>query len=216
MLLTEANECDSEKVLSTGRVDGWIEDFDIVHKNEPITKQSLCRITHLYMKKVLNIVDEDDWQSATKLLDLYDCRTCVIHIAQMYVKGIVKSKSATEFGNNDFISLDEAKEILIRIKEHAVSKTTRQSGLKAQYISFEQAISGDYFLVDVRGSREIQAFPVENAFCCPMGEIIKNPDVLSRYRDKPLVLFCSEGYQSKIAAQCLLDAGYENVYYSKL
>ena len=35
--------------------------------------------------------------------------------------------------------------------------------------------------------------------------------MFSENRDKLILLYCKEGYQSKAAAQCLAEAGYKNV-----
>jgi rhodanese-related sulfurtransferase len=65
--------------------------------------------------------------------------------------------------------------------------------------------------VDVRTEREYEVAPMENAINVPLLSLIKNPFLFSENRDKTILLYCQEGYQSKAAAQCLLEAGYEKV-----
>ena len=66
-------------------------------------------------------------------------------------------------------------------------------------------------IVDVRTEKEYAESSLPGAVNIPLLSIIKNPFVLSENRDKIIVLYCREGYQSKAAARCLLEAGYKQV-----
>ena len=68
-------------------------------------------------------------------------------------------------------------------------------------------------LVDVRTEREYEENHMENAINVPLLSIIKNPVVFSDNRNNMIWLYCKEGYQSRAAAQCLLEAGYSGVKY---
>ncbi|MBP5606668.1 MAG: hypothetical protein J6X66_00155, partial [Lachnospiraceae bacterium] len=48
-------------------------------------------ILHIYMKEVAGIPDLKDIGKASVLRDLYDCRKCVNHIAQVYLRGLIKA-----------------------------------------------------------------------------------------------------------------------------
>ncbi len=46
---------------------------------------------HKYLRDVLGIPDLTDISGADVLRDLYDCRKCVNHIAQVYLRGLMKA-----------------------------------------------------------------------------------------------------------------------------
>jgi rhodanese-related sulfurtransferase len=66
-------------------------------------------------------------------------------------------------------------------------------------------------LVDVRPEREYGEEHINSAINAPLLSILKNPFMFSENREKNILLYCMEGYQSKAAAQCLKEAGYKNV-----
>lgn len=90
-----------------------------------ITRKQATIIIHEYLKRVLHEEDEKDVSKASELKDLYDCRVCVKHIEQVYVKGImdalISPQKADEtglpviFGGNEILSDDEADQIIDRI-----------------------------------------------------------------------------------------------------
>ncbi len=96
-----------------------------IPKEVDITKKQAAIIAHEYIKKILHIEDEDDITAANQLRDLYDCRVCAHHIAQVYCKGIMGAMiDATAagthelpmlFGVNEPLSEAEASTIAERI-----------------------------------------------------------------------------------------------------
>ena len=72
------------------RREGWIEEWDVLHGNEPLLRKNAARILHMYMLKVLKEPDEaTDGPSWKVLRDIFDCRVCANHVAQVYDKGIM-------------------------------------------------------------------------------------------------------------------------------
>ena len=69
---------------------GVLEEIDLIESSRPILRGSAARILHLYMKKIRQEPDLEDWSRVKNLADLYDCRTCVQHIAQVVEKGIME------------------------------------------------------------------------------------------------------------------------------
>ena len=63
-----------------------------------INAGELCRLDaaimlHTYMREVVGIPDLEDISGAAVLKDLYDCRKCVNHIAQVYLRGLIRPVS---------------------------------------------------------------------------------------------------------------------------
>ena len=68
---------------------GVLETKDLSDPGEPIERRSVAEILHNYIRIVLDIKDEEDIKEAYILKDLFDCRVCANHIAQVYLKGIM-------------------------------------------------------------------------------------------------------------------------------
>lgn len=98
--------------------------LDSLAKERLLTKTSCAKIVHDFLRKVLKEAESDNWDPAKELLDLYDCNTCVAHIAECYVKGIMDEKSA---------DLDESQEggvtatPVSRVTSQTVSWATSQT-----------------------------------------------------------------------------------------
>lgn len=99
---------------------GIIDKHESEHPEEKVLRKDAARILHLYMLNVLNIKDEEDISQASVLKDLYDCRVCVNHIAQVYLKGIMKAHEYPGglliFDLNSEITEVEAKEAISILK----------------------------------------------------------------------------------------------------
>ena len=95
-----------------------------IPKESHITRKQTAIIVHAFLKTVLKETDEKDTKKAQRLKDLYDCRICVKHIEQVYVKGImmpfINEETAKEnslpilFGGNEPLTEDEADQIVNR------------------------------------------------------------------------------------------------------
>jgi len=82
--------CEDVALLHYGHVAGWLEDQDEVHPTAQLDKRTAARITHQFMKIELHIPDAPDISKAEVLKDLYTCRVCANHVAQVYVKNIME------------------------------------------------------------------------------------------------------------------------------
>ena len=90
-------EMEQEGIFARGREEGWLEAEDEVFKGRSITRKNVARICHMYLLKVMGISDLDI-SGASKLKDLYDCRVCANHIAQVYLRGIMDAKNIMRDG----------------------------------------------------------------------------------------------------------------------
>jgi len=106
-----------ETICNYGRKRGWLESQEAEFSDWKIDKRSAARIVHEFIRTELSNKDIDDIKKATVLKDLYDCRVCANHIAQVYLKGIMKAKSENEFGLVDKVTKEEALDIIGRMKQ---------------------------------------------------------------------------------------------------
>lgn len=84
------DEKDLPHLLLYGHKRGWLEDSDEINQKKPLDRRTAARIVHQFMKIEMHIPDEKDISKAEILKDLYTCRVCANHIAQVVVKKIMQ------------------------------------------------------------------------------------------------------------------------------
>ena len=91
-------------VFSKGLEKGWLEFEDKLYRDDDIARKNIARIIHMYLLKEKGIPDLQDISKAGELRDLYDCRVCANHVAQIYLRGIMGAKELSE--NSVFLWFD--------------------------------------------------------------------------------------------------------------
>ena len=86
----------AEDILRYGHYRGWLEDQDERHPGTLLNRQTAARIAHMFLLIECGLPDLSDITPATVLKDLYTCRVCANHIAQIYTRGIIKSWNEDE------------------------------------------------------------------------------------------------------------------------
>jgi len=81
----------NEEALDKAHTLGLIDMSDTGHPEKNVVRKKAAKILHMYLLNVMHAKDEDDISPASVMKDLYDCRVCVNHIAQVYLKGIMKA-----------------------------------------------------------------------------------------------------------------------------
>lgn len=197
---------------------GIIEDCDITNRDKPIERRSAARIVHEALLTELGERDEITWSAAENLVDLYSCHTCVIHIAQMYVKGIMLGKENHIFDVLGNITRAEAAAIVVRMidREQRIPQIESRK-LIITHLSPEEAREfmlkdSTAMLIDVRTNEEYNISHIERSICIPLRNIVNNPFSICEKKDTPIILYCQKGYKSSVAAQILIDAGYSRIY----
>lgn len=90
-----------------------------------ITRAEAAKAVHLYIRDSLGLPDLANISDAEVLKDLYDCRVCVNHIAQAFLRGIMPGKDMPGAMGRFFLAFDgqaplgeeEAERIMERLKE---------------------------------------------------------------------------------------------------
>ena len=95
-----------------------------IPSNEELTRNQAAKILHIFIRDVFglpDITDENVLQKATKLSDLYDCRTCAADIMQVYVRGImnpgyvIKETGLKMFGGRESLTDCEMEKVKQRL-----------------------------------------------------------------------------------------------------
>ena len=89
---------DTGDVFSKGLEKGWLEFEDKLYRDDDIARKNIARIIHMYLLKEKGITDLQDISKAGELRDLYDCRICANHVAQIYLRGIMGAKELSVNG----------------------------------------------------------------------------------------------------------------------
>lgn len=208
---------------SSGYIDyalykGIIEDTDLVNRSNPIERRSAARIVHESLLTEFLERDEEKWSAAEKLIDLYSCHTCVMHIAQVYVKGIMLGRDDNVFDVKDNMTFSEAAAIVVRMlvrgkripqSEDRAYKSKMIHPDEAREMMFTNRRS---ILIDVRTNEEYKQGHIDGSICVPLQDISNNPFSVCARKDTPIILYCQKGYKSSLAAQALIDAGYSKIY----
>ncbi|MDQ0058947.1 rhodanese-like domain-containing protein [Paenibacillus harenae] len=197
---------------------GIIEDYDLTNISKPIERRSAARIVHETLLTEFGERDEYEWSAAENLKDLYSCHTCVMHIAQMYVKGIMLGRDHNLFDAAGSLTHAEAAAIVVRMldREQRIPQTggrVFQSKSLTPDEAWELMLNDPTgMLVDVRTHEEYQTGHIQESICIPLRDISNNPFSVCVRKDTPLIIYCQRGYKSSAAAQALIDAGYSRVY----
>ncbi len=89
--------------------DGIMDKSGISEGTVQICRRDAARLIHLYLKKQ-GVEDLADISGAEVLKDLYDCRVCVNHIAQVFLRGIMDGIRINAV-SGDFLIFDGQREL---------------------------------------------------------------------------------------------------------
>lgn len=93
-------EIAQDELLRYGHFRGWLEDSDERFPQAPLNRQTAARIIHQFMKIECGLSDLSDITPALVLKDLYTCRICTNHIAQVYTRKIMKGEPDLSYGSD--------------------------------------------------------------------------------------------------------------------
>lgn len=197
--------------------EGLIEDYDVVNLQSPIERRQAARIVHEMLRSFFAEADENNWAAAKQLDDLYSCRTCVQHVAQVYVKGIINAKRHKCFELNDSLTHAEAAIILLKMMDPSFrNPKTEEKTTKHQDIEPEKAkrllSKSSTLLLDVRTIDAYTKSHLAGSIHFPLEKMMKNAKIVGAKRDTPIILYCQKGYRSRLAADELRKSGYTQVY----
>ncbi len=162
--------------------------------------------------------DEEHIEAAFRLKDLYTCKTCVNHIAQVYAKGIMTARQDGSFGVDEKITCKEAGEALSRVTDEGLRRKPKPPAPAGwSVITWQEAermLEADrrILLVDVRSREEYSEEHRKGSVNAPLQTLLTNPYCVCADRTAVLLLYCKSGYKSRIAAELLAKAGYDSVY----
>lgn len=196
---------------------GIISDLEMEFPDNAITRQSAARIIHELLLKAYNEPDEDNWQDAEVLPDLYSCHTCVMHIAQVYVKGIMTGRDDGAFHLTDTLTRAEAAAVVMRVIEPSLRVKPDGTDVVSNTISIKKAmelVNDGAILIDVRNSDDYSLGHIKGSISVPINYIESDTAAAMSgiSSDSTVIVYCRMGTNSRRAASILKNAGYNNVY----
>jgi rhodanese-related sulfurtransferase len=141
-----------------------------------------------------------------------------MHIAQVYVKGIMPGRDDKVFDATGSITRAEAASVIVRMLDR--QQRIPQTGVREyqrKILSPDEAWElmlndNTAMLVDVRTNEEYEIGHIQGSICIPLRDISNNPFSVCERKDTPLILYCQKGYKSSLAAQVLMDTGHSRIY----
>lgn len=196
---------------------GIITDFETEFPDTAITRQSTARIVHELLLNAYNEQDDANWQDAEALSDLYSCHTCVMHIAQVYIKGIMDGRDDGAFHLTDTLTRAEAAAVAMRIIDPSLRNIPSGSGIISDTISATEAdelMKNGAILIDVRRTEEYNSGHIKGSISIPVTDIEDNVSSAMKgiKSDAIIIVYCRTGTNSHRAVKRLNEAGYNNVY----
>lgn len=70
----------------------------------------------------------------------------------------------------------------------------------------------DILLLDVRQQFEFEDIHLQNALLIPLNELHQRVPDISKYKNKPVVVYCKAGVRSMAACRILQDEGFIDLY----
>lgn len=104
------------ELLRYGHFRGWLEDSDERHPQAPLNRQTAARIIHMFLLIECGLQDLSDITPATNLKDLYTCRACANHIAQVYCRGIMGANEDSFFNHLELMTGRETDAVIANCK----------------------------------------------------------------------------------------------------
>ena len=111
------------ELLRYGHFRLWLEDQDEAHPENPLNRQTAARILHKFLRIECSLNDLQNISQATKIKDLYTCRVCTNHIAQVCARGLMhpqeiqtSEKEELIFNHLEVMKKSEVQEILEKVK----------------------------------------------------------------------------------------------------
>jgi rhodanese-related sulfurtransferase len=123
----------------------------------------------------------------------------------------------TAAGSPVFISTASAPHILKPVSPRINPAIVSCEILYFRMKNHPEEVGKNFIVIDLREKEEYDAGHIPRAQNIPLGKLLsKNSDGRFVYetlpKDKEIFVYCAGGYRSKIAAQELLEAGYDKVY----
>lgn len=221
---------DNEKVCSFAEFERLIlEKFgkdrhsiyvDNLEKSGLLSRQAAAEFIHEFLRKEIGEEDEEDISPAMELKDIYDCHVCVMHLSQVYVKGImdaVYKNGAKVIAMKEPVSRKEALKLIERMADRSLRQERKPAGVLKEARYFTGSLNEDNpkIIVDLRsGTSGVEE--ISGAVRMELTEYVKNPYVIGEDKDVTVVFVCEEGYKAKMAASLCGKSGYRNVYYKGL
>lgn len=208
------DEYDGEAYKEYALKKGIITDYDVINWNSSVNRSAAARIIHQTMYIELGERDEDDWSAAQKLADLYSCSTCVNHIAQVYVKGIMQGREDGVFDLYSPMTRAEAAAVTARMTDRelrleTVSEDTDSKSMSITYDDAVKMIEDGAILIDVRSENDYGSYHLPNSINIPLQLIIDDITSFPLPADStlPLIVYCQYGVKSAKAAELLAKNG---------
>ena len=184
-----------------------------VDRDMQLDRKTAALIIHEFLYDVLKEPDEEDISPAFELEDIYECRVCAMHIAQVYSKGI--ANASHYFDLKRTVSEDEAANLIDRtlIPGKRVKPTGNSLFTTKDTIRPLKADNGEVRskVIDIGSHAEYELYHEEDSENIPMDELVRNPYSIGNDLKTPITVICDSLSRIEVAIKCLKEAGFKDV-----
>lgn len=221
---SQVAEYDEKNVIDIAFELGIIDEDDKGMVDLPILRQGAARIAHNVVNNILSEPDEENVDAAKAMTDLYSCRTCVIHVSQMYVKGIMNAREDNLFCGEETLTVAEAEDLIKKVYDASLREPksssmylpedTDTNSISPDEVLNIMATHDNVALVDVRSLEEYNTGFITGSVCIPLPEIQENLEAtpIAGCEDWVIIVYCQMGSRSEEACRILKESGYTKVY----
>lgn len=182
----------------------------------PLIKKYAASMLHTLLLDIFSEPDEKSWDSALELQDLYECRVCTAHIAQVYCKGIIPAFAQGIFGSHEPVSQNEALMYLNRAffrDQRVLPAPMKKEGIQILSLqSFNGTVSAlaKKKIVCIGDSESFLPNGIDH-IAISFSELRLNPYSVSDDLSIPIFVCGENGYFNRIAANILKEYGFRSV-----
>ena len=97
--------------------------------------------------------------------------------------------------------------LTLQIRHMAQGPTAVTSQILTNLVNREEAV-----VVDIRGQAEFSKGHIQGALNIPLSKIKETTNDLEKYKDRPIIMVCTNGIQVAGACDSLKKAGFEQVH----
>jgi len=204
------------------------EDYRVDELDRTVTRYDVSKIIHNTMLGVLeeeDIINVQDY--TTHITDWgISCRKCMEHVEQCYAKGIIAGMPDGTFSGDKNMTRGEACAVIMRMLDKSIRLTQeceKNESNQEQMASDVVKITAneakeilqketEAYLVDVRTPAEYSIKHINGSILIPVDSIADTIKSIIPNESSIIIVFCSSGKRSSVAAKALLELGYINVY----
>ena len=197
---------------------GLIDGYNDSRPDVLIDRLAAVKFCHLFIGSFMAEEEAEYVSPAEQLLDYNMCKSCLAHVEQLYVKGIVVGRPGPLFDGDAYLTRAEAAVIIAKtlypslrtppIAYQSEAKSLVTSETVANLLKYKE----NAVLLDVRTQEEYEVSHIHGSILMSMDKLVDSDIDKPFDKDSYIIVYGKADSLSRRAYEYLLGAGYEHVY----